>query len=89
MSKDMVLRGGGKTFEVKEYQFPKGNCENTTLKINGRRVDAAFTTGRDKAYTYFRIDGGEFYVKGHLNILQAYELTLPEGWMPNTAKQRS
>lgn len=71
--------------EVKQCQFPVRG-EPTTLIINGQEIEGRRTSWRDLKYTYFRIDGGQFFVAGHLDDEVTYSIAYPEGFAPTQFK---
>jgi len=81
-----ALIQGGLQHEVKQYPMPiKGRPVNLT--INGHAVEGRVTTARNMIYTYFSVNGGEFYVAGELTEAPA-TLILPEGFTPRQGKTR-
>jgi hypothetical protein len=75
----------GEVLPVRQYPFPQRGTP-ATLLINGTELPARFTQWRDLKYTYFQLEGGQFFVAGHLDERPGYTLSVPEGFTPTAFK---
>ncbi len=75
----------GEVHAVRQYPFPQRGVP-ATLLVNGNEIAARYTAWRDLKYTYFQLDGGQFFVAGHLDEAPAYTLETPEGFTPTVFK---
>jgi hypothetical protein len=76
----------GEAHPIRQYPFPQRGVP-TTLLINGAEVEGRMTAWRDLRYTYFTLDGGQYFVAGHLDDAPAYTFTAPEGFTPSQFKK--
>ena len=83
----LVLTQGEHTYNVGQYALPK-KYEAVELNINGRLVEGRVTTWKDLKYTYFGLEGGQFYVPGVLEPEHPIIFPLPPDFSPVAVQTR-